>query len=262
VKDGGWKAGAYLTGERWLERCYTGVRAIYLGVWLGLMDRETLHETTERQYIAWPSYSTTEHNASGLHDWEEKVLAEHFGSCRSLLIGAAGGGREMFALFRRGMAVDGFECCGRLAECARGILAEAGVEGRILTARPDEVPEGLGVYDGAIVGWSAYMHIPGRGNRVAFLKQCRDHIRPGGPILLSFFTRPENGREFRWVYAVASAVRRLRRCSDKVELGDKLMGAFEHFFTREEVEGELEEGGFRLESYAERPYGHAVGRRV
>lgn len=50
VKDGGWKAGAYLTGERWIERCYTGVRAIYSGVWLGLMDRETLHETTERQY--------------------------------------------------------------------------------------------------------------------------------------------------------------------------------------------------------------------
>lgn len=95
-----------------------------------------------------------------------------------------------------------------------------------------------------------------------WIARCYTGVRAIYSILLSFFTRPANGREFRWVYAAASTVRRLRRCPEKVELGDKLMGAFEHFFTREEVEGELEEGGFRLEFFAERPYGHAVGRAV
>jgi len=109
------------------------------------------------------------------------------------------------------------------------------VEGRVITSRSDEAPEGLGVYDGAIVGWGAYMHIPGRGKRVAFLKQCREHVRPGSPILLSFFTRPANNWEFRWVNAIAGSVRRLRRCAEKVELGDKLMGTFDHFFTREDA---------------------------
>ena len=257
-----WKANLYLTGNRWLDRCFTGVRAIHAGVWLGLMDRAVLHETTEGQYIAWPSYGEAGYNASGLHDWEESALREYFTGCKSVLLGAAGGGREMVALWRRGMAVNGFECCGKLVERARELLSESGVEGRVITSRADEVPEGLGVYDGVIVGWGAYMHIPGRSKRVAFLKQCREHLRPGSPILLSFFTRPANSREFRWVRAIAGSVRGLRRCAEKVELGDKLMGAFDHFFTREEIQSELEEGGFRQEFYAEAPYGHAVGRAV
>jgi hypothetical protein len=226
------------------------------------MDRAALHETTEGQYIAWPSFGEAGYNASGLHNWEERALREHFTGCKSVLLGATGGGREMVALWRRGLAADGFECCGKLAERARELLSESGVEGRVITSRPDEVPDGLGMYDGAIVGWGAYAHIPGRSKRVAFLKQCREHLRPGSPILLSFFTRPANSREFRWVHAIAGSVRGLRRCAEKVELGDTLMGAFDHFFTREEIQGELEEGGFREEFYAETPCGHAVGRAV
>ena len=45
-----------------------------------------------------------------LHPWEETVVGSHFPAPPSrVLIGAAGGGREAFALARRGYAVVAFE---------------------------------------------------------------------------------------------------------------------------------------------------------
>lgn len=250
----------FLKCDRWLKRVLTGLRAIHQGLWLGILDREALHAVAKSEYSAREMYRSPYHNLSGLFPWEEKMISSYFGECRSVLLGAAGGGREIIALSRRGIQVDAFESCPELVEASRNLLAVEGIGMNAIVAPPDRVPDGFGTYDGLIVGWGGYTHIPGRGARVRFLADFRRHVRPGGPILLSFVTRKPESLQHRWIFAIARFIRFLRRSRETIEPGDALPSAYFHFFTQDEIRKELEDSGYHLEYYSEDGYGHAVGR--
>ncbi len=250
----------FLRSDRWLKHVLTGLRAIHQGFWLGILDREALHVVAESEYSSQTIYRTLYHNLSGLFPWEETVVSRFFRECHSVLLGAAGGGREMIALSRRGMQVDGFECSGELVEVSRHLVAMEGIDAKVMLSPPDRVPEGLGTYDGLIMGWGGYNHIMGRETRVRFLDEFRHHVRPGGPILLSFVIRKPESRHYRLIVAIARLIRFLRRSPEAIELGDALVDAHFHFFTQDEIRQELEDSGFQLEYYSELGFGHAVGR--
>ena len=252
---------------RWYERAdrveralLSAVDVLHQGGWLGLMGPNALHAATDLYYEGAARYVGRDYNLGGFQPWEEEAVRRHFTSARSVLIAAAGGGREAFALERRGLSVRAFDCVGALVEAANRIAAEEGLVVRLDLAAPDVVPDGLGTFDAAVIGWGGYMHIPGRATRVAFLQQLRRHLHPGAPVLLSFFERASSARRFRAVGAIATFVRRARMSSEPVELGDSLAGSFDHHFTRDELLAELEAGGFEPVEYASVPYAHAVAR--
>jgi cyclopropane fatty-acyl-phospholipid synthase-like methyltransferase len=236
-----------------------GIRAVHEGVWLGLSSREVLHRITDRQYLTWKHYRAVDFNESDLLPWEKAAVDRYFSECRSILLGACGGGREILALARRGIQVDGFECSAALVESCRTLLASKGIEAKVLQSLPDQVPEGLGIYDGLIMGWGGYVHIPGREARIRFLKQFRRQVRAGGPMLLSFFPRSDS-RQIRWTFVIARFVRRASGSRETVDFGDTLPGVFQHLFTKEEIESELRDSGFKIEYYSEEPCGQVVGR--
>jgi len=250
----------FRVSERALILVANAISAVYQGVWLGLLNRRQLNQISELQYADWKQFQRLEWNISGLHFWEEKVFGEYFSECKNLLVGAAGGGREVYALMHRGVTVDAFECNSQLVDCCRELLLSKEFKGKVVQARPDEFPDGLGIYSGMILGWGAYIHIPTRLNRIQFLNQCRKHIDSGGNILLSFLIRDGETRSLRWTYEIARVIRKICRSQDKVELGDRLDGTFDHYFTKAEIKAELEEAGFEMVYYANAPYGHAVGR--
>jgi hypothetical protein len=123
----------------------------------------------------------------------------------------------------------------------------------------DRFPQGVDPFDGLLVGWASYMLMPGRARRIAFLAGAREVMRPGAPALLSFYARSADDRTYARVARVANAVRRLRR-REPVEEGDALRPNYVHSFTRAEIAAEAEAAGFALESYEDRPYGHAILR--
>ena len=88
-------------------------------------------------------------------------------------------------------------------------------------------------------------------------RAARAALPAGAPLLCSFFVRLPDARYFAILAGTANAVRRLRG-RERVEVGDTLAQNFVHRFTRDEIERELALGGFRMVSYAARPYGHAV----
>jgi hypothetical protein len=227
---------------------------------MGLLDRDRFNALSEAQYSRWATYLDESHNLSGLNGWEQRVLDQYFSECESILVGAAGGGREVIALNRSGYRVEAFECCKPLYEICRALCGPLGRDVRIMLGEPDEVPPGLGIHSGALVGWGGYMHICGRERRIGFLRQLRGHLKTDAPILLSFFVRSANARRHYWVKLIANGVRMLRFCGERVELGDVLQDTFDHWFTEEEIRGELEEAGFALIGFFRQPYGHAVGK--
>jgi hypothetical protein len=143
----------------------------------------------------------------------------------------------------------------------RWLLKNEGMAPDLMWAPWDHCPDTDGEYDGIIVGWAAYMLIRGREGRIEFLRELRARVVDGSPVLLSFMTRSERSPYFRYIARTGNILASpLGR--DRVDVGDTLLPNFAHRFTREQLEAEMTEGGFRIVSYSEVPYGHAVGRAV
>lgn len=257
------RLGAYLWTDRVISRLFNTVQTAHQGFWLGVLDQDGFRQVGEQSYRAWQRlYLDPEYNRAGLWPWEATALDQFFSDCESILIGAAGGGRELVALARRGVRVDAFDCSREFVESGRRLLAQEGIAGQFIEALPDHVPHALDVYDGVVLGWGAYMHICSRHARIRFLQEFHRHVRSGGPLLVSFLTRSVQSRKAHRIFDIATRIRRIRGRAGDIELGDVLVGGFNHWFTRKEIDSEFEAAGFRLEYYAEHPYGHAIGRSV
>jgi hypothetical protein len=115
-------------------------------------------------------------------------------------------------------------------------------------------------YDGAIVGYGAIAHIVGRRNRINFLRNMKNHLHPGAPLMLSVGRRAEGAQYYNWIYQIARGIRFLRGSADKVELGDDLLDCYTHRFVQSETRSELQEAGFTVLTSLETPEIYAVGQ--
>jgi 2-polyprenyl-3-methyl-5-hydroxy-6-metoxy-1,4-benzoquinol methylase len=246
--------------KRVLARAHRVIESVHAGFWLGFLDRDQLNAIVFQHYETAKLYRTAEHDLYGFFPWESNLMRDYFKGRRSVVVAAAGGGREMIALARAGVQVEGFECNPRLVEKCKEFFAEAGVSGRILNAEPDQVPSGLQKYDGAIVGYGALAHIVGRTNRINFLRDLKNHLYPGAPLMLSVGRRPDGAQYYSWIYQIARAIRFLRGSADAIELGDDLLDCFTHRFVQSEARSELQEAGFTVLTSVETTEIYAVGQ--
>ena len=241
------------------------LKACLNGFWLGALKAETLHAIDKLYYDGQKMYVDHNYNKSGLRNWEKKAVDNYFQDCKSLLVAAVGGGRELLALKSLGFEVNGFECHPGLQAFANELLRLEGHGPLVKLAERDRCPTNGQMYDGLIVGWAAYTLIQGKKKRVEFLKGLRSQARENSPVLVSFFPRSSDHRYFRVVAAVGNTIRRIFR-REPLEIGDDLVPTFVHYFTEKEVAAELLEAGYQLKFYSvashEAPmkgYGHAVG---
>ena len=229
-----------------------------VGFWLGVLERRHLHRIDETHWSGEEMYVEEEYNLGGLWSWEQRLIESYYGGCQRLLVSSVGGGREVIALHRLGFRVDGFECHRDLLRFSNDLLAKVGAVADLRLAARDECPDLGRGYDGLVVGWGSYGLIQGRERRIALLRKLRQHTDSGAPIMLSFFARSPRARYFR---AIARGANLLRRILGRapLEAGDVLDPYFVHYFTEEEIGGELRDGGFELKLYSTEVYAHAVG---
>lgn len=251
----------WLAGHRNLLALHKLLHGVMGGIGLGVLTRKDLHAISERAYSGIATYQTDDYNRSGLSPWEESAIRTHFDGCERILVAAAGGGREVLALRRRGLEVDGFEANPTLVAYANELLEREGGGEPIRLAPWDGCPEYESRYDGAIVGWGAYMHIRGRNRRVAFLRQLRERVSTGSPLLLSCMGVDRYTRWMRLTAAIGSALATVTR-RERVELGDSMEPDYKHFFTRDELRREMVQAGFELATFSSGPIGAAVGIAV
>jgi SAM-dependent methyltransferase len=228
-----------------------GAATIGAAALLGFAGRATLHAMDAFWYRLHPVYRSPIHNRRGLLAWEETALGSYFPPAGTLLVVGAGGGREVFALAARGYDITACECNAALLSVARRLAAEAGIAATFEASARDAAPEPDGrTCAGVIVGWSAYMLIPGAARRIALLGTLRRWLDDGAPVLLSFFTRRDDDPRLARIAVYGTALRRLFR-RDPVQPGDDLAPTFVHRFTRAELAAEVEAAGFRLARFEE-----------
>lgn len=230
---------------------------------IALYDRRTAYLPDSGQY-------------DGLHEWEVRFLrSPHFPHTGRILLGAAGGGRELRALTRLGYTVDAFEPAPNLLAGARTVISRPG-KGRVeLGAYRDLVQaiDGRGPladlvrgarYDAVVLGWGSYSHVYLRSERKAVLEAMRA-LCPSGPVALSFDTTPREKREpqtpaMRFLrHRVLPRLRALRGETEPLEPLAFWPGiGFLVAFDRARIEAEAEAAGYRVETFAAEPYGHAI----
>jgi hypothetical protein len=136
---------------------------------------------------------------ASLFSWEENVISTYFRPPPArLLIGGAGGGREVLALASMGYEVVAFEPSAALAAAMAGTVAKgsnvrvyrASYEDlpSLYPARPEEPSGSLETeleFDVGILGWGSYSHIRNEQQRIRTLSLFARYVR--GPILVSFY---------------------------------------------------------------------------
>ena len=194
-------ARAYAPARKALAKGFGALQALFDGIWLGLLGPGDLAAVDDAFYRrhggAQATYESAEHNLGGLSDWEARVVDEHFRPGCRVVVTSAGGGREVIALAERGFEVAGFEPNEALVEAGARLIAERGLESASLQiSGRDGFPAGAGPCDAVVVGWGSYIHVQGRARRVALLRAAGERLAPGGPVVISFWQRPEGGRYF------------------------------------------------------------------
>jgi hypothetical protein len=189
---------------------------------------------------------------TGLFHWEED-MAKNFPPppCR-LLIGGAGGGREVYAWALQGYQVVAFEPSEALA---RSIAGQAALYPGTQTwvGRYEDLPRlrgvdsdvtvdvaQLGPFAAIVLGWPTYSHIRDRAVRISTLRLLG--ALTDGPVGLSFFL--DRQRDSRRV----GRLRRLARSLDISRPGDAFSPhvGFHHWSTESEIQEEIREAGLEV----------------
>jgi len=133
---------------------------------------------------------------SSLFAFEERTFTRHFPPPpATVLIGAAGGGREAFALARRGYQIVAFEPARAVAASMASACRESRIE--ILVGRYEGLPfvnsltqppvavdlRSRAPFDAAILGWISFSHLRSDERCIEALRQIGNLTM--GPILVS-----------------------------------------------------------------------------
>jgi len=242
---------------KFLKKLTDFLDAAFSGFFLGVMSQKSLDFSDELYYNRNKSYLEDKYNLSGLFEWEKPVIQKYFSNAKSILLIAAGGGREALALSKMGYEVDSYECNKALIEYGNKLLQKNKIENLIKYLPRNTVPEEIRKYDGIIIGWGAYSHIPGFKKRLFFLAGLYPFLHKETPLMISFlFTHGRNRRDK--IIKNVSNFFRIFGNKDKTEPGDRLEPGFIHYFTEEEIKSELIQSKFSIIEYSSKDYGCVI----
>jgi hypothetical protein len=223
--------------------------ALQTGFWLGVMGEKSLDYSDDLTYNKTKFYREDKYNLSGLYEWEKPMIQKHFTNAKTILVIAAGGGREVVALSRMGFEVDGYECNTNLVEYGNGLLQKNGINSIIKYLPRNTVPELIKKYDGIIIGWGAYSFMMGSKTRRAFLSGLYPFLHKDTSLMMSFLYTKKRSKSDKIVINVANFLRSFGR-REKVEPGDRLIPDYMHYFTEEEMKGELIKSNYIVKDFS------------
>jgi len=167
-------------------------------VWTGAILNGLLRDA-EKEALSIDLYDVSfrpDNDHDGLYEWEQQWFERRLPAPpASILIGAAGAGREASALRELGYRVHAFEpSASAFQRCQTRVgseLVDQASYGDLIATvlRGERTPLRLASetrFDAVLLGWGSFGHVLQRADRLELLRAC-DQIAPRGPILLSIF---------------------------------------------------------------------------
>lgn len=267
---------------RWIRALLLADRAVHSTVRLAALlrtelllagaDAPTRHAVNARVFSAEDTYAPGGPTFSrGLFAWERDALAHPaFPRAGRLLLGGAGGGRELVALTAMGYTVDAFEPAEALfgalaAHPTAGLTLRASYADLVRAASHGEGPLAAvreNNYDGVVLGWASFTHLTSEGEAEATLRAVRV-IAPRATVLVSYLGPDDDGRANGRVEALRPWVRaglaRIARRAERLAGEGFAPGAgFYRRFAPTEFEDLARAAGYDVATHAAEPYPHAL----
>ena len=230
------------------QRIINFFHAVQTGFWLGVMGEKCLDYSDDLIYNSTNKYRDDKYNLSGLYDWEKPMIQKHFTNAKTILLIAAGGGREVVALSKIGFEVDSYECNNSLVEYGNGLLQKNGIKSTIKYLPRNTVPDVIKKYDGIIIGWGAYSFITGSRNRLSFLSDLYPFLHKETSLMISFLFTKKRTRSDKVIKNVSGFFWFFTR-REKTEPGDRLIPDYMHYFTEEEIKNELIQSKYTVKDF-------------
>ena len=254
----GWRGGIFTIVQRVARRLELAAHAlVYLAA--GVMRPADLGSAIAQR---WQDFGEEEsHVLSGLMPWEHELYSRFLKPEDDILVVGCGSGRDLIALLRAGHRVEGLEVAPSAAAVARAMLEKHGLVAPVATGRIEDAPLGK-PFDAYIFAWFCYSYIPQRQTRIAALRRARDHLKPGGRILISYAVA--DGSPRRLPLALTTLVARLACSGWRPEPSDVISfwthGTvhFEHHFRPDELETEARAAGLSVVFHERKDHGMAV----
>jgi len=269
---------------RWIRALLVTDRAVHSTVRLAALVRSELllagtgpatrHAINARVFSAEDTYTPGGPAfAHGLFDWERAAL-EHpaFPATGHVLLGGAGGGRELLGFLNAGYTVDAFEPAPGLAEALAGVAA-AHPGARTFTAGYTDLVGAVErhrgplaavrgtQYDAIVLGWASFTHLTDDHEARSLLDALRS-LAPTAPVLLSYLGPDDDGRANGRVEALRGPLRRLlaRATGNHAAEGEGFAPGvgFYRRFRPEQVEALVAETGYGCALHRTEPYPHAL----
>ncbi len=187
--------------------------------------------------------------ASGLMNWERDFYLSFLKPDDRVLVVGCGTGRDLLALLQLGYRAEGLDVAPGCTATAGRFLQNRGFHTPVYTGAIEtfDLPRR---FDAFIFSWFCYSYIPQSETRIRVLRKLRDHLNPGGRILVSY--NPGKRAPRRLPIRLTQLVAWLSRSDWRPEYGDhvSIQGRhilhYEHQFTREELEGEARAAGWSV----------------
>jgi hypothetical protein len=214
--------------------------------------------------------------AQGLFAWERETLATApFPASGRVLLGGAGGGRELAGLCALGYEVVAFEPAPALADALAGVAANH-PRARALRGSYADLVRAVGGgggplaalvgerFDGVVLGWASLSHLTDPAERAALLATLRT-LAPRAPVLLSYLGPDDDGRANGRVEALRAPLRRgiarlARRAPAAEGVGFMPGAGFYQRLGASEVEALAGGAGYEVALHEREPYPHALLR--
>jgi hypothetical protein len=260
--------------DRYVQRGIRGYEVLRDQLLLGQLD-SSLHATlTARAYANeraayLPGGARFE---AGLFDWEATVLARIGLPQRArILLGAAGGGRELAALLSMGHDVVAFEPNDALLAGANAVSAQ-GRGSAVIRASLEHLIDAVegagplaginGPFDLVLLGWVSLSHITEPATQISLFRALR-RLYPGAPVVTSFLVRSaelgsSRPRGFLW----RNTLRALASKKVSPSLAYMPRAGVIHRFSRDEIGRLASETGYTVRLMDTTRDGYAVFQPV
>jgi hypothetical protein len=253
---------------------YEVLRDELLLSWLDARQRSAVIDRAYRdQRVYLPGGATFER---GLFSWERALLARpEVPRAGRVLLGAAGGGRELKALIERGFEPVAFEPNPVLREGAEQVAREhpaagaivldgvyADLEPAVVAAGPLAALAARAPYDLVVLGWGSITHVLTHDEQRSLLVAARA-LAPRAPLITSFFLRPDvgyGGRTEQLRTTLRSVFSALGAPNQHIEpgLAYEAGGGFVYAFSESEVQAIAHEAGYAVVLLESSPFPHAL----
>lgn len=249
-------AGLY-HGGRAFERAAT----LWFYAAAGTLRLVDLQAAIEREWDDAGASNSDNYIASGLMGWERDLYRRFLKPGDRVLVIGCGTGRDLLALLELGYRAEGLDVGPQCTAAADQLLRKRGFEAPVYTGAIETIAL-PGRFDAFIFSWFCYSYIPRSETRIRVLRKLRDHLNPGGRILISY--NPGKMAPRRLPIRLTQLVARLCRSDWRPEYGDHLsiQGChilhYEHQFTSETLEGEARAAGLSVPFHERADHGTAL----